>query len=97
MGDSDMNEAFAKRVRLAAIAGWWTILIGSLFLVLQWLASQMLLSAKPGWVLTLWGPGITWETVGTIWWWIMAIFKMCLWLMTLAVTWLSLWARRLKS
>jgi hypothetical protein len=97
MGDNDMNEDFAKRVRSAAIAGWWTILIGSLFLVLQWLASQMLLSAKPGWLLTLWGPDITWATVRTIWWWIMAIFKMCLWLMTLVVIWLSLWARQLKS
>ena len=92
-----MNETFAKRVRSAAIAGWWTILIGSLFLVLQWLAGQVLLSAKPGWFLAFWGPGITWETVETIWWWIMAIFKMCLWLMALVVIWLSLWARRLKS
>ncbi len=92
-----MNEAFRERVRSAAIAGWWTILIGSLFLTLQWLASQFLLSAKPGWLLTFWGPGITWETVETIWWWIMAIFKMCLWLMALVVVWLSLWARRLKA
>ena len=42
-----MNDAFAERVRSAAVAGWRTILIGSLFLVLQWLASQMLLSTKP--------------------------------------------------
>jgi hypothetical protein len=49
-----MNDAFADRVRSAAVAGWWTILIGSLFLVLQWLASQMLLSTKPRWLLTLW-------------------------------------------
>jgi hypothetical protein len=34
-----MNDAFAERVHSAAVAGWWTILIGSLFLVLQWLAS----------------------------------------------------------
>ncbi|HET8578823.1 MAG TPA: hypothetical protein VFO18_17130 [Methylomirabilota bacterium] len=92
-----MNDDFAKRVGSAAIAGWWTILIGSLFLTLQWLMSQMLLSAKPDWVLTLWGPGISWATVGTIWWWIMAIFKMTLWLMALLVIWLSLWARRLRS
>jgi hypothetical protein len=91
-----MNDAFAERVRSAAVAGWWTILIGSLFLVLQWLASQMLLSTKPRWLLTLWDPGITWETVRLIWLWIMAIFKMCLWLMTLVVIWLSLWARRLR-
>ena len=33
-------NAFAERVRSAAVAGWWTLLIGSLFLTLQWLASQ---------------------------------------------------------
>lgn len=57
-----MNAEFAKRVRSAAVAGWWTILIGSLFLALQWLASQTLLSTKPQWLLTLWGPDIPWET-----------------------------------
>jgi hypothetical protein len=91
-----MNEDFAGRIRSAAIAGWWTILIGSLFLTFQWLASLALLSIKPGWLLTLWGPDITWETVRTIWLWAMAIFKICLWLITLVVIWLSLWARRLS-
>jgi len=92
-----MNEDFARCVRSAAIAGWWTILIGALFLTLQWLASQLLLSAKPAWLLALWGPDVTWETVRTVWLWAMAIFKMCLWVMTLLVIWLSLWSRRLKS
>jgi hypothetical protein len=91
-----MNEDFAGRIRSAAIAGWWTILIGSLFLTFQWLASLALLSIKPGWLLTLWGPDITWKTVRTIWLWAMAIFKICLWLITLVVIWLSLWARRLS-
>jgi hypothetical protein len=91
-----MNEDFAGRIRSAAIVGWWTILIGSLFLTFQWLASLVVLSAKPGWLLTLWGPDTTWETVRTIWWWAMAIFKLCLWLITLLVIWLSLWARRLS-
>jgi hypothetical protein len=44
-----MSDDLAKRVRSAAVAGWWTVLIGSLFLALQWLASQKLLSAKPQW------------------------------------------------
>jgi hypothetical protein len=90
-----MSDDFARRVRSAAVAGWWTLLIGSLFLTLQWLASQALLSIKPQGLLTLWGPDITWETVQLVWWWVMAIFKMCLWLMALVVIWLSLWARRL--
>jgi hypothetical protein len=91
-----LNDQFAERVRAAAIAGWWTILIGVLFLTVQWLASQVLLSAKPDWLLKIWGPGTTWETVRLIWFWVMDIFKMCLWLMALVVIWLSLWARQMK-
>jgi hypothetical protein len=30
-----MDEEFAKRVRAAAIAGWWTLLIASVFLAVQ--------------------------------------------------------------
>jgi hypothetical protein len=32
-----MNEAFAKKVRAAAIAGWWVVLIAVGFLTLLWL------------------------------------------------------------
>ena len=92
-----MNEEFASRVRSAAVAGWWTILIGALLLTFQWLVSLPLLSKKPDWLLTLWGPDITWQTVRTVWLWAMTIFKLCLWLMTLLVIWLSLWARRLEQ
>ena len=90
------NEEFAQRLRSAAIAGWYTIFIGILFLTLQWLASLMLLSIKPSWFLVLWGPDVTWDTVRTVWLWAMVIFKLCLWLMVLLVIWLSLWARRLR-
>jgi len=32
-----MEDIFEKRVRAAAIAAWWTILVGVILLVLQWI------------------------------------------------------------
>ena len=32
-----MNDIFEKRVRTAAVAGWWVVLITLVFVVLQWL------------------------------------------------------------
>jgi hypothetical protein len=33
-----MSGEFAQRVRSAAIAGWWTVLMATLFLAGQWVA-----------------------------------------------------------
>lgn len=33
-----MVDEFAQRVRSAATTAWWTVLIGALFVTLQWLA-----------------------------------------------------------
>ncbi len=35
-----MNDVFQKRVRAAAVAGWWTLLIAVIFLAIQWIAYQ---------------------------------------------------------
>ena len=37
-----MNDAFEKKVRAAAVAGWWTLLIAVLFVTLQWLTANVL-------------------------------------------------------
>ena len=39
-----MNEAFEKKVRAAAVAGWWVVLIAVGFLTLQWLIYLAILS-----------------------------------------------------
>jgi hypothetical protein len=91
-----MNGVFAERVRSAAIAGWWTLLIATFFLIVQWLAYLSIIASKPAWLLGLWGVGdMDWRTVQTIWMWVTAAFKMMVWVAAMLVIWLSLWARRL--
>ena len=93
-----MNEDFAKKVRSAAIAGWWTLLIASIFVTIQWLAYLHMMRCKPDWLLCMWGSGdITWSTIQTMWLWFVGIFKLIIWVFALAVIWLSLWARRLRK
>jgi hypothetical protein len=91
------NDTFEIKIRTAAIAGWWTLLIASGFLAVQWIAYLFLMSSQPAWLLFFWGPGISWDALGHTWFWLMAIFKFSLWLLALPVLWLTLWARQLRK
>jgi hypothetical protein len=91
-----MNDAFEKRVGAAAAAGWWVVLIALGFLTLHWLIYLVVMSNRPGWLMSLWGPGIEWPFVQNVWFWFLASFKFCFWLMVFAVLWLTLWARQLR-
>ncbi len=92
-----MNDSFEKKLRAAIVASWWVILIAAGFLTLQWLIYLAVMSSHPTWLLTLWGPGVDWPFVQNVWFWVMAAFKFCVWLMILAVIWLTLWARQLRK
>jgi hypothetical protein len=92
-----MNETFEDKVRAAAKAGWWTLLIGAAFLAVQWIAYLLMTAARPSWPLVIWGNGISWETVQTVWFWGAAAFKFCLWILALVVLWLTLWSRQLQK
>jgi hypothetical protein len=92
-----MNDPFEKRVRAAAIAGWWVVVIAAGFLTLQWLVYLAVMNARPEWMLALCGPEVTWSLLQTVWFWIMVVFKLCVWLMALAALWLTLWARQLRK
>jgi hypothetical protein len=92
-----MNDVFEKRVRAAAVAGWWVVLIAIGFICLQWLIYLGVMEAKPAWLLPLWGPGVDWAFVQKAWFWAIAILKFVLWLMVLASLWLTLWARQLRK
>jgi hypothetical protein len=90
-----MNDSFRQRVRAAAIAAWWTVLIAVCYLTLVWILFVAMMSARPLWYQSLLGPGVTWEYVQNIGFWAVAIFKMCIWLMAVVAMWLTLWARQL--
>ena len=92
-----MNDVFEKRVRAAAVAVWWTLLIDVGFIVILWLVYLLVMSARPTLVLSLWGPGTTWSFVQTAWFCAIAILKFCVWLLGLVALWLTLWARQLRK
>jgi len=91
-----MNDAFQIRVHAAAVAGWWTFLVASAFLTIQWVAYLGVMAAQPPWALSFWGPGQTWESVRTVWFQALVSAKLTLWLLGLAALWLTLWERQLR-
>jgi len=92
-----MNDVFEKRVRAAAVAGWWTLLIAVAFLTIHWIVYLLVMSAHPAWLLSWCGPNITWSLLQTVWFWAIAILKVFVWLLALVVLWLTLWARQLRK
>jgi hypothetical protein len=92
-----MHETFEKKVRAAAVAGWWTILIAVGFATVQWLVYLEVMATRPWWVHDLWGPEASWAFIQVVWFWAIVAIKFLIWLMVLAATWLSLWARRLRK
>jgi hypothetical protein len=91
-----MNDLFQKRVRAAAVAGWWVVLIAVGFITLQWLIYLAVMHARPAWLLAMWGPDVDWAFVHVVWFWAIAILKFVLWLTVFVVLWLTLWARQLN-
>ena len=47
-----MNDVFEKRVRAAAVAGWWTLLVDVGFLLIQWVLYLLIMSARPALLLS---------------------------------------------
>jgi len=92
-----MNDAFEKKVRAAAVAGWWVVLVAIGFLTLLWVLYLAVMPTHPQWMLALWGPDVTWAFVQNVWFCVMVVFKFCVWLMALVVLWLTLWARQLRK
>jgi hypothetical protein len=91
-----MDNDFENRVRAAAVGGWWTLLIAVVFLVVQWITYLIIMNTRPAWILSMWGPNLDWAFVQNVWFWGVAILKLVVWLMALAVIWLTLWARQLR-
>ncbi len=58
-----MNDAFEKRVRAAAVAGWWTLLIAVGFISLLWIIYLVVMPARPARLLAMWGPDVDWAFV----------------------------------
>jgi hypothetical protein len=93
-----MNDGFERKVRAAAVAGWWVVLCAYALLLVTWGAYLAIVSARPAWLLRLWGQGdVSWAFMQTVSLWFLGVFKLSIWLLILVVLWLTLWARQLRK
>jgi len=92
-----MNDPFERRIRAAAVAGWWVVLIGAVIVTVSWLGYLAAMSARPDWLFSLWGPDLSWNYVQNVWFWAVVTFKLIIWVMALVALWLTLWARQLHK
>jgi len=90
------NDAFQVRVRGAAVAGWWVVLIAYIILIVQWLVYLVIVPAQPAWFLSLWGADFTWSQVQTIWLNAMITIKLGVFAGASLALWLTLWSRQLR-
>jgi hypothetical protein len=91
-----VNDLFERRVRAAAVAGWWTLLAAILFLTAVWFVFLSLMSGPPGWIESLWG-GISRDQIFPVGLWLVGVFKLILWLWAMLALWLTLWAWQLRK
>ena len=92
-----MDEIFTKKVRAAAVAGWWTSLIAYCILLIQWLAYLLIMARQPEGMLCFWGKDVMWAEIRTIWLWAMVAYKLGFGMILFVVIWLTLWARQLAK
>jgi len=92
-----MDEIFIKKVRTAAVAAWWTVLIAYIILLLQWFAYLLIMPRQPAGMLFFWGEGVTWQEIRDIWLWAMISYKLIVAIMMFGAIWLTLWAKQLKK
>ena len=75
-------------------AGWWTLLIGALYITVAWLMRAAVLGWELTWVARLWGTSI--EEVGRIWHGAIVFCKLMLFPGFLACIFLTILVRELS-
>lgn len=91
-----MHDPFERRVQAAAVAGWWALLISIIALTLQWFLFRGVVTNPSHWIRSLWAPFDDAEVIHVTLW-LVAVWKLCLWILTSVVLWLTLWARQLRK
>ena len=61
-----MDEIFAKKVRAAAVAGWWTVLIAYCILLIQGFAYLLIIPRQPAGMLCFWDESVIWQEIRNI-------------------------------
>ncbi len=93
-----MNGEFTHKVHSSAVAGWWTVLIAAIWMTFGWFFWLWLLTARPDWLLSLWGGGdLTWDKVHSLVLVFFAVFTLVLFEAVLVSVFLSVWSTNLKK
>jgi hypothetical protein len=92
-----VNDPFEKKVRAAAVAGWWVILIGYALLTVTWVAYLIIVSTRPAWMLAMWGQDVSWDFMQVVSLWFLGVLKLFIWILVLIALWLTLWARQVRK
>ncbi|MCE5277921.1 MAG: hypothetical protein ABFD92_00720 [Planctomycetaceae bacterium] len=91
------HDILTGRVKAAAGAAWWTLLIMVILLTLSWLGVLFITSHRPEWASQLWGGGkIDWDQVHVMYLWFFGAMKMILWIVFILAVWLSIWGCKLR-
>ena len=61
-----MDEIFAKKVRAAEVAGWWTVLIAYCILLIQGFAYLLIIPRQPAGMLCFWDESVIWQEIRNI-------------------------------
>ena len=85
-----MSKELADIICRAAVAGWWTVAIGVIWLTITWLIWRKIFSSKPDWLQKLWGVDMDWKEIQSLMIKFMAIGKMILFICMLLSLWLTL-------
>lgn len=92
-----MDDLDSKRVRAAAGAAWWTLLIAILFGVFITVMFMAFLHHKPVWVIRMWGPDMTWAIAQVYALAAITAYRVFVWIWLIVTIWLTIWARKLRK
>jgi hypothetical protein len=91
------NEVFAGRIRAAAVAAWWVVLLAYILLIVQWGVYLKIAATTPVWFKSVWGEGVSWPQIQAVWLQAMVTFKLMVFAGAAVALWLTLWSRRLRG
>jgi len=93
-----MDDQLTKRIRAAAGAGWWTILILAAWMTVGYAIWILILPAEPEWIRCLWGGrNLTWDQIHVVYLWFYGVVKMVLLVFLTVTIWLTIWGRKLRK
>ncbi len=92
-----MNEDLVKKVRAAAGATWWVVLIGAIWMTVGYLIWLAFMHGRPAWLLDLYGGAeLDWCGFQIVVLFFFGLLKLGLFALVGAAIWLTLFARRLR-